>query len=149
MIQYGLTEKLHPVNVRQSKHLLMSVQIPVAHVSKIRIRTTSKDQGWSSARAEVQGTFEESWSWFEAQVTDLDLPVGSQKDPSEAGERIIVNRHAGRAYEHHEKIWNTKTKQGQYLHLWACAMFPGWENKVWDAHIDISYTPEVIEAEED
>jgi len=108
----------------------------------VRFTVTSKDQGWSSADRELQGTYEGSWTWFEAEMAETDEAIGAARENDMDRERIITNRHAGRSYEEQVHNWRRIPKMGEYVQLWACAMFPGWENKVWETKIEVYYAPE-------
>jgi len=105
---------------------------PIPHgkkLAKVVITIVSKDQGWSSYPMD-DGTYRNSWTWFE-------LSVGS---PSEApGEKwrgeVVRNLHAhGEFKEHTIKISNKglyeKAESGDVLTVWAHARFPGWRNTV-------------------
>ena len=130
---------------------------PLSKSEVLRIRRViftfrSKDQGWSSFPNQ-RGTYEGSWTWFEAGLT---RPVSS--DPSDAlyAEQLQIkvakervryelqrNRHAGSEPEvyriefdvGHELLRSIKA--GDSIVLWARALYPGWENRVYDASIEV------------
>lgn len=95
-------------------------------VRKVVFTITSKDQGWSSSPGS-HGTYENSWTWFEAVVRD------KIHEPGE-GKIIVRNVHAGQEYKTHvvtwtfdaedddERIWVRNLKRGQHVDivLWLC-----------------------------
>lgn len=124
--------------------------LPGGSVQKINFSTVSRDQGWSSYPGD-HGTYENSHTWFEVAVyeADEDRPAGVC-----TGMRIITNVHAGKEWRKHDVIWTHDSEDarvrdvianlrgGQRIAITACAAYPGWENWVSSASIDI-YTPRV------
>ncbi len=111
-------------------------------VTKVEISITSRDQGWSSF-SQSHGTYEGSWTWFEAEVR-----------PSNGGQDCIRrelcrNVHAGRQYKSHVIEWRYDAEDEEERNLvrslggessisvvpWA--RFPGWKNNVSCASIDV------------
>ena len=116
---------------------------------------TSRDQGWSSTSGS-QGTYDDSWTWFDAVV----LPPEDQHPPAEAvphavGECVYYgpppyrhhvqhNRHAGSEMESYRvELWRLDglgmfqiMKKGSRVAFVACARFPGWVNRVQDAGME-------------
>ena len=121
---------------------------------------SSRDQGWSS---NPDGG---SWSWFEASLAQLPSTdedgqgdavewTGSYEWLEKWMERhekrltnqprykIQTNRHASTESEEstieltdeHELV--QRVKEGDRVVLWACACFPGWENRVYEAKITV------------
>lgn len=130
---------------------------PVSARVAIRLRKVvysirSQDQGWSSY-AEHHGTYDHSWTWFETSLTrfqDQDMS-GEELDRSQELKvrkeqnryALYRNRHAGREAEDyvielgkdHELL--QRVEVGDRFALWARAMYPGWENRVHKAGIEI------------
>lgn len=124
-------------------------------VQKVVFTINSKDQGhsWDSA---WHGTYEHSWTWFEATVEENGASVDLGFEEGE-GRRITTNIHAGREYKTQVIIWTEAgekeekwvrglkvrgLKRGQVITLRAWARFPGWQNNVNSATIDV-YTSAV------
>jgi hypothetical protein len=132
---------------KEGLRYLSSAPIGIQHLSelhpvrKVVFTITSKDQGWSSSPGS-HGTYENSWTWFEAVVRD------KIHEPSE-GKIIVQNVHAGQEYKTHvvtwtfdaedddERIWVRNLKRGQHVDIVLWARYPGWENHVASARIDI------------
>ena len=111
-----------------------------------------QDQGWSDY-PEDHGTYAGSWTWFEAGLTRFedknaqgeelrhqkDLRAEKQRDRYE----LHRNRHAGRNAEDYVIELGTehdllqRVEEGDRFALWARAVFPGWENRVHKARIEI------------
>ncbi|KAF7181190.1 hypothetical protein CNMCM7691_000319 [Aspergillus felis] len=126
---------------------LSSAPIGVHHksevypVRKIAFTITSKDQGWSSY-PESHGTYDNSWTWFEAVVRSESRPMRQKR-------RIVSNVHAGKDYKTHVVTWSADAtdeedrmfvksiRRGDYIDLTVWAAFSGWENHVASARIDI------------
>jgi len=114
-------------------------------VRKIVFTITSKDQGWSSY-PECYGTYENSWTWFEAEVLDWNEGDTARWIPPR---RICTNVHAGRDYkthvttwawdseDEHERMWIRRLRRGSKIGINVWARFPGWSNSVHSANIDI------------
>lgn len=113
----------------------------------------SRDQGWSSEANQYHGTYEHSWTWFEAGLT---RPIDSSASETEREHQLQIraakeglrydlqrNRHAGsdpENYRHelgryHELL--QRAEDGDSVVLWARASFPGWENRVYNARIEV------------
>ena len=132
---------------KEGLRYLSSAPIGIQHLSelhpvrKVVFTITSKDQGWSSSPGS-HGTYENSWTWFEAVVRDR------IHEPGE-GKIIVRNVHAGQEYKTHvvtwtfdaedddERIWVRNLKRGQHVDIVLWALYPGWENHVASARIDI------------
>ncbi|KAL2041130.1 hypothetical protein N7G274_006074 [Stereocaulon virgatum] len=111
----------------------------------------SRDQGWSSY-PEHHGTYDASWTWFEAGLTPSE-EQNSRTEESRQQElrgkkeqdryELQRNRHAGRKpedyrielYRDHKLL--LRVEEGDQFALWARAMFPGWANSVYYARIDV------------
>lgn len=119
-------------------------------VRKVVISITSHDQGWSDDRR-FHGTYEASWTWFEAEVKVLG---GEEGRCAKWRRRLCCNLHAeGRDRTHVvEWRWDGDEEEdrdlvrslgpGCVLSVVPWARFPGWENHVSCARIDI-YRAEV------
>jgi hypothetical protein len=118
-------------------------------VSKVVFTITSKDQGWADNLA-FNGTYEQSYTWFEAVARGRD--VTEQAPPSE-GRRIVTNVRAGKEYKTHvvslyanaqddgEREWvKNNLKRGHQVDITVWARFPGWENHVAAARIEVFTT---------
>lgn len=117
-------------------------------VRKVIFTITSKDQGWSSYRLD-HGTFNNSWTWFEAVVLDW-----AESAPGIPPRRICTNIHAGRDWrtyvvtwswdseEKSEREWIGCLSRGSKIGINVWARFPGWANSVRAANIEI-YTAAV------
>ena len=132
----------------------------VRQLRKVVFTFSSRDQGWSS---NPDGG---SWSWFEASLAQLPSTdedgqgdavewTGSYEWLEKWMERhekrltnqprykIQTNRHASTESEEstieltdeHELV--QRVKEGDRVVLWACACFPGWENRVYEAKITV------------
>ena len=111
-----------------------------------------QDQGWSSYPQD-HGTYAGSWTWFEAGLTRFEdknaqgEELRRQKDLRAEKERdryeLHRNRHAGLKPENYvielgaEHDLLKRVEEGDRFALWARAMFPGWENRVHRARIEI------------
>jgi len=117
-------------------------------VRKVTFTITSKDQGWSSY-PENHGTYENSWTWFEAVVLDWDENDINQPIPPR---RICTNVHAGSDYktnvitwtwnseDEQERMWINRLRRGSKIGINVWARFPGWSNSVHAANIDVFTT---------
>ena len=109
---------------------LVSRPIPEGKIlRKVIITIISKDQGHSKWK-EYQGTYYESWTWFE-------LSVGQPSRDSEEKWRgqVVKNLHAHGEFKEHtiemsDKGLYEKAKSGDVLTVWAHARFPSWVNTV-------------------
>lgn len=116
---------------------------PLHPLRKVVFTITSKDQGWSDYRQD-HGTYNNSWTWFEATVLDW----GSVA-PEIPARRICINIHAGRDWKTHkvtwtwdsedksESEWITRLCRGQKIGINVWAQFAGWSNSIRAATIDI------------
>ena len=115
-------------------------------VRKIVFTITSKDQGWADNPA-FNGTYEQSYTWFEAVTRGRD--VTEQTSHSES-RRIVTNVRAGKEYKTHtvalyanaedegEKEWvKNNLKRGHQVDITVWARYPGWENHVAAARIEV------------
>lgn len=112
-------------------------------VRKVEISITSHDQGWSDYRP-FHGTYEGSWTWFEAEILSTD----SARRPREARE-LCRNVHAERRDKTHLITWRWDAEDENERNLvrslgpdsvilvvpWA--RFQGWKNHVSYASVDI------------
>lgn len=115
-------------------------------VRKIVFTVTSKDQGWADDPG-LNGTYEQSYTWFEAVTRGRD--VTEQGHHSES-RKIITNVRAGKQYKTHtvalhanaedegESEWvKNNLKTGYQVDITAWARYQGWENHVAAARIDV------------
>jgi len=107
---------------------------------------TSRDQGFSWDR-DWHGTYEHSWTWFNAVIFEPD-PYYELSQKIWEAERIITNVHAGKEYKTHTAIWSSDSdnnyqqsifkelKNGRHIGITTWARFGAWENKVANARIE-------------
>ncbi|KAL8962117.1 MAG: hypothetical protein Q9193_001437 [Seirophora villosa] len=121
---------------------------------RVVFRFRSRDQGysWDSPN---HGTYNASWTWFEAVVPEQrEDGVGAADVPPDSdGVRkrweLQRNRHAGTQFEDYEIVFEQGDtsmmelkevmRVGDRLELRACAAFPAWENRVEEAHVELWY----------
>ncbi|KAG2004801.1 hypothetical protein CC2G_003320 [Coprinopsis cinerea AmutBmut pab1-1] len=130
---------------------------------KVIFRLRSCDQG-RSGFVELRGTYQQCWSWFEVGIKS----TGPLATIEERRWHLQYNAHASRYRRPHEIIWeeeqvsrpsgvdyspaiDEKSGQGSgagflealtahsEISLYACAKFPGWENHVYNAEVDVFY----------
>ena len=124
----------------------------VARLRAVVYSFHSQDQGWSSF-PQHHGTYEATWTWFEASLTRFEDPdvqgeiLEGQKalrmEKEQTRYELRRNRHAGRDPENytielvkeHELL--KLVQNGDRFALWACAAFPGWVNRVHQARIEL------------
>ena len=109
--------------------------IGARRLRRIVCRTTSRDQGWSSD-VHFRGTFDQSWTWFEARTRTKDK-VSTHE--------LYRNRHAGVDFESyvitsdtHKELLSCIEDSSQ-IELWMCARFPGWMNHCSSATIELQF----------
>ena len=114
------------------------------NLRRVIFHIESKDQGWSSGSPQHKGTFEGSWTWFEAIVMK---PDGTPQSIQDLIPRVELqrNRHAGLQYESYRialpcdsPLLEDLTEQN-IICLVACAQFPGWVNHVRKACIEYEF----------
>ncbi|KAL8656524.1 MAG: hypothetical protein Q9226_002638 [Calogaya cf. arnoldii] len=118
-------------------------------LQRIVFRFQSKDQGWSSFH-EHHGSYNGSWTWFEAVVRSGDNDGSddhSAEDKVKKRVELQRNRHAGMRLENYEIVFEhgdpriielkSLLEAGDVLELRACARFPGWTNYVEQASIEM------------
>lgn len=127
-------------------------QLEARRIRRIIFTFRSKDQGWSDYW-ESHGTYKDSYSWFEASLThpivetqiepqrhdQLELKAAKESRRYE----LQRNRHAGRKpEEYRHELWPDHEllqllEEGDSVVLWALASFPGWENRIFNASIEV------------
>ncbi|KAI0264025.1 hypothetical protein BC834DRAFT_885160 [Gloeopeniophorella convolvens] len=125
---------------------LAALTPPIPHperVMKVVIRTESHDQGWSSY-PEDHGTYNNSWTWFELQISRDESVTGREGVvPDVPGWRICTNRHARVDWQVVEVVLDRTNevvsglRPGDRLGVVAKARYPGWVNDVRRAEIDV------------
>ena len=121
-------------------------QLSALHpVRRVVFTISSRDQGWSDYRAS-HGTYNDSWSWFEAEV--LNWGPDSEAD-AVPPRRITCNIHAHGDYHTHvvewnydsddadERAWVRRLRRGSKIGIDVWARYPGWTNSVRSANIDV------------
>ena len=120
---------------------------------KVVFEMKGKDQGWSSYGPE-HGTYNNTWTWYDAVV------LRKNGEDSETYEEALTqelhrNRHAGQQVETYRIEFDGDhdllklLREGDVIALDACAVFNGWECRVYGATIevwsvhDLSSTPEI------
>ena len=114
-------------------------------VRKIRLNIWSHDQGWSSFPDE-HGTFKNSWTWFELAI---ERPPGRDEIFTDKEARVATNLHGiDETMRHqiiirndHESRWMQVLQAGDRVSLVPRALYPGWENFVEAATIEIYTWP--------
>lgn len=134
--------------------------MPGSTVRRLRITTESRDQGWSDY-LDQHGTYEGSWTWFELGVRPIaeqnqvsgsadegNLIIGREGDTVR---RTLVTRniHARRKWKTHVVVWDVANeteeirkliwgaKAGDVIELSVWARYPGWENFLKFARIEV------------
>ncbi|KAL9638966.1 MAG: hypothetical protein Q9204_001293 [Flavoplaca sp. TL-2023a] len=120
---------------------------------RIIFRFRSKDQGHSWDHMN-HGTYDGSWTWFEAVVQNgkacgPDGPDlhGALEDQVRKKFELQRNRHAGRWFENYEVVFEdgdprmaelkSLLSEGDVLQLRTCARFPAWINNVDEAKVEV------------
>lgn len=113
-------------------------------VRKVVFTITSKDQGWADDPT-FNGTYEQSYSWFEAVTRGRDV---TEQNSHPESRKIVTNLRAGKEYKTHvvalyanatdEGKWvKDNLKRGHQVDITVWARYPGWENHVAAARIDV------------
>ena len=139
--------------------------IPAHLIPKLRVLVyalKSRDQGWSSY-PEHHGTYNASWTWFEAGLTRFEGQIPRIEESREEELRgkkeqdryqLQRNRHAGRNPEdyrielHKDHELLRRVEEGDRFALWARAMFPAWTNVVHYARIDVWCVDDLVKGRE-
>lgn len=127
-------------------------QPEVPRIRSVVYTFTSRDQGWSSFPTQ-HDTYEGSFTWFEASLTRPlapDLVESERQDllqlkatKERTRYELQRNRHAGRHPETYRHELGTDhrllqhAEEGDSVVLWARASFPGWENRLFNAGIEV------------
>jgi hypothetical protein len=103
--------------------------------------------GWSSDNSIYHGTYEASWTWFEAGIC---TPDGVERNVTPC--LIQVNVHAEETAKDHEIVWDVGEKDlkikewldelrsGDVVAVYPMARFPGWRNNVLSVAVEVYYT---------
>lgn len=129
----------------RARSYLASKPIQDGRLEEIRIDIWSHDQGWSSYRQD-HGTLRNSWTWCEL---GIERPEGREAISEVVGMEIATNVHARSEARHHQIIyrryqnlqWVQKLQAGDIIRILPKARFPGWENTVEKASIEIYTAP--------
>ncbi|KAL8851939.1 MAG: hypothetical protein Q9221_003150 [Calogaya cf. arnoldii] len=118
-------------------------------LQRIVFRFQSKDQGWSNFH-EQHGSYNGSWTWFEAVVRTGDNDGPADRSPEDTVKKRLElqrNRHAGMRLENYDVVFEHEDPRmvelkslleaGDVLELRACARFPGWTNYVEQASVEM------------
>ena len=126
--------------------------LEITRLKRIVFTFRSRDQGWSDDFAHHQ-TFDASWTWMETSLTRHLSTACTGEEPDDqrqikeakesARYELQRNRHAGREpedYRHelgadHELL--RTVEEGDSIVLWARAMYPSWENRIYRAAIEV------------
>jgi hypothetical protein len=109
---------------------------PARQVRRVEFRTVSHDQGWSGDPG-FHGTYEHSWTWFEAALLD------DARQDAGARFEVVRNVHARTDWKEHRVVWGPEhplvqqAQPGQHVGLYTCARFPGWTNHVRELEIAV------------
>lgn len=117
-------------------------------VQRVTFVVWSHDQGWSSYKVS-HGTFENSWTWFEADIEKS--PRASNIVSHGPEKRLLTNVHASRQYRRREvsytclgslkhRKWLEGLYPGDKISIIPMAWFPGWTNYVREASIEVHTT---------
>lgn len=114
-------------------------------VREIRIEIWSHDQGWSSY-TEDHGTYRNSWTWFELGIIRAPGREGVSED---LDVRLATNMHASRVTQHHQLVyraeddlpWMRSLQAGDQISIIPRALYPGWQNFVEKAFIEMYADP--------
>lgn len=146
-------ENERPCMVSQRNSGMVHTVTPIPpHIHRSSVRsviftTRSHDQGWSWEK-KCHGTYEGSWTWFEAGILmkTAEPTLGDCK-------QIITNVHASKNEKTHRVEWFAddedpyiqlifrKLRQGESIGLNVCACFPGWQNLARYSSIGFTYRP--------
>lgn len=111
-------------------------------VRKIVFTTKSHDQGFSDKQDKFGGTEQWSWTGFRARIIRTDK-MDAEKDEEH---HIHVNRHAVFTPRVHVNTWSADhhhaalvkgLKRGDIVELIPYAVYPGWQNFVYSAKLEI------------
>ncbi|KIX00347.1 uncharacterized protein Z518_10486 [Rhinocladiella mackenziei CBS 650.93] len=96
----------------------LGVPTSIREVHKIIFKTVSHDQGYSNDDATLRGTYEQSFTWFEASVI---TPSARDRVPRR---HLQSNLHAISDFREHEICWNLEEAEVS-LKRWLRAIKPG------------------------
>jgi hypothetical protein len=105
----------------------------------------SHDQGWSSF-SEDHGTYRNSWTWFDL---GIERAPGQEDVCRDLDVRLATNMHASRISQNHQVVyraeddlpWMQSLQAGDRVSIIPRALFPGWQNFVEKASIEIYTDP--------
>lgn len=134
----------NPLEVRvvRLQAVLTSPIMDTEFISHVVIRTESHDQGWSSYPQD-QGTFNNSWTWFDLAL--VRNPTESVPTEAPPDWRIYTNLHASRTWQTNKVVLDKSNevigalRPGDSLAILAEARFLGWVNTVRSAKIKVVY----------
>ena len=125
----------------------LQVPEPAVTVRRIIFRTVSHDQGFSDNQRDFGGTYEQSYSFFEAGVT---TPSGHERVNSRD---IQYNVHANFEFHAHENCWDyrdqdptlrkwlSSIRSGDTIKVIPKSRFLGWNNFIREAQIELYVEP--------
>ncbi|CEJ60273.1 hypothetical protein PMG11_08853 [Penicillium brasilianum] len=105
----------------------------------------SHDQGWSSY-SEDHGTYRNSWTWFDL---GFERTPGREDVCEDLDVRLATNLHASGIAQNHQVVyraeddlpWMRSLQAGDRVSIIPRALFPGWQNFVERASIEIYTDP--------
>lgn len=114
-------------------------------VREIRMEIRSHDQGWSSY-SEDHGTYRNSWTWFDL---GIERAPGREDVCGDLDVRLATNLHASGIAQNHRVVyraeddlpWMRSLQAGDRVSIIPRALFPGWQNFVERASIEIYTDP--------
>ncbi|KAJ5381590.1 uncharacterized protein N7496_004018 [Penicillium cataractarum] len=114
-------------------------------VREIRMEIWSHDQGWSSY-SEDHGTYRNSWTWFDL---GIERAIEREDVSEDLGVRLATNMHASRVTQNHQLVyraeddlpWMQSLQAEDRVSIIPRALFPGWQNFVEKASIEIYTDP--------
>ncbi|KAJ5548581.1 hypothetical protein N7513_005815 [Penicillium frequentans] len=117
------------------------INVDSPYVREIEITIWSRDQGYSGF-PEHQGTYENSWTWFDLWIQSMPGKEDILK-PEEV--RLATNVHAGKSWRRSQVTysaaqdlsWVKKLGAGDRLSIVPMARYPEWKNFVREASIKV------------
>lgn len=89
----SLRQDVDKISQTQSPKLQVALTVPKAGIRRVRFTIVSRDQGWSSYGKD-HGTYNGSWTWFEAGVRglhrDRHVPEQAERETSDQAQLLIL-----------------------------------------------------------
>ncbi|KAA8914638.1 hypothetical protein FN846DRAFT_479986 [Sphaerosporella brunnea] len=116
------------------------VAVAIGNPRKLRrvvVRTRSHDQGWSNDAHLYRGTYEASWTWWEAGVRGR-----ADVAPKELHRNLHAVREAAEhvvAWDVGQEPWLRSLREHDVVEVFARARFPGWVHYVEWCVVEVFY----------